>query len=119
MRDPLILTWLLEEGGGGAGGGFMDILPMLAIMFLIFYFLLIRPQSKERRAQETMRAALKKGDKILTQGGIVATIRDVKEKEVVLDLDGAKMRVVREAVIRVIQPKDAPAEKAAEEAAKS
>jgi preprotein translocase subunit YajC len=115
---------LLEEGGGGAGGGFMEILPMLAIMFIIFYFLLIRPQSKERRAQETMRSQLKKGDKVLTQGGIIANVREVREKEVVLDIDGAKLKVIRDAIIRVLDPKeapaskDAPAAKEAEQAAK-
>ena len=85
----------------------MDILPMLGVMFLIFYFLLIRPQNKERRQQQVMRSSLKKGDKVLTQGGIVASIRDVKEKEVVLDIDGAKIRIVRDAVVRVLEAKDA------------
>ena len=85
----------------------MDILPMLGVMFLIFYFLLIRPQNKERRQQQVMRSSLKKGDKVLTQGGIVASIRDVKEKEVVLDIDGAKLRIVRDAVVRVLEAKDA------------
>ncbi|MAB89796.1 MAG: preprotein translocase subunit YajC [Planctomycetes bacterium] len=85
----------------------MEILPMLGVMFLIFYFLLIRPQNKERRQQQVMRSSLKKGDKVLTQGGIVASIRDVKEKEVVLDIDGAKIRIVRDAVVRVLEAKDA------------
>lgn len=85
----------------------MDILPMLGVMFLIFYFLLIRPQNKERRQQQVMRSSLKKGDKVLTQGGIVASIRDVKEKEVVLDIDGVKIRIVRDAVVRVLEAKDA------------
>ena len=87
----------------------MEILPMLGVMFLIFYFLLIRPQNKERRQQQVMRSSLKKGDKVLTQGGIVASIRDVKEKEVVLDIDGAKIRIVRDAVVRVLEAKDAEA----------
>jgi preprotein translocase subunit YajC len=102
MHDPLIPTFVLQEGGG-----LMDMLPMLGIMFVIFYFLLIRPQNKEKRQQQAMRAALKKGDKVLTQGGIVANIRDVKETEIVLDIDGSKMRVVRDAVIRVLESKDA------------
>ncbi|MEE2711484.1 MAG: preprotein translocase subunit YajC [Planctomycetota bacterium] len=103
MRHPLTQTFLLQD----ATGGFMDILPMLGVMFLIFYFLLIRPQNKERRQQQVMRSSLKKGDKVLTQGGIVASIRDVKEKEVVLDIDGAKIRIVRDAVVRVLEAKDA------------
>ena len=47
MRHPLTQTFLLQD----ATGGFMEILPMLGVMFLIFYFLLIRPQNKERRQQ--------------------------------------------------------------------
>ena len=79
----------------------------IALMVAIFYFLLIRPQSKERKAQAAMRSALKKGDKVLTQGGIVAVIGQVKETEVVLDLENtARMRVVRDAVVRVIEAKD-------------
>ena len=98
MCDHLATGFLLQTGGGDL----TSMLMPLALMFVIFYFLLIRPQSKERRQQASMRAALQKGDKILTQGGIIAKVREVKEKEIVLDLDGAKMRVVRDSVIRVL-----------------
>ncbi len=120
MCDYPSASYLLQQSG------FTDMLVPLALMFVIFYFLLIRPQSKERKQQAAMRAALGKGDKVLTQGGIVAKIRDVREHEVVLDLDGAKLRVVRDAVVRVLDEgsgssKDSaktasPKEKAAEQA---
>ena len=88
---------------GQGTGEFMRMMPMLVIMFLIFYFLLIRPQNKERREQEQMRATLKKGDKVLTQGGIIAKVQQVKETEILLDLDGSsRLRVAREAIIRVL-----------------
>ncbi|MAG55728.1 MAG: preprotein translocase subunit YajC [Planctomycetes bacterium] len=91
-------THLLQDGGG-----ITSMLVPIAIMFAIFYFLLIRPQSKERRQQQEMRNDLKKGDKILTQGGIVAKVQQVKEGEVIIDLEGsARMRIVKESVIRVL-----------------
>lgn len=90
----------------------MEMMPMLVIMFLIFYFLLIRPQSKERKQQEAMRGALKKGDEVLTQGGILATVQSVKDTHVVIELEGnARMKVVKDAIIRLVNTKDGPAKK--------
>jgi len=103
MSDPFAQAAFLLQ----AGGELQSMLVPIALMVAIFYFLLIRPQSKERKAQAAMRSSLKKGDKILTQGGVVAVIGQVKETEVVLDLENtARMRVVREAVVRVIESKD-------------
>ena len=98
--------FLLNGGAAGAGGGFMEMMPMLVIMFLIFYFLLIRPQNKERKQQETMRSQLKKGDKVLTQGGVLGTVHGVKDTEVVLDF-GSNTRIpfVKDAIIRVVSSK--------------
>jgi preprotein translocase subunit YajC len=99
-----MLFLLIQEAQQAEDGGGASPLPFwvpLVAMLAIFYFLLIRPQSKERRQQEAMRTALKKGDQVLTQAGILATIHQVKEKEIVLELEGgAKMRVVRDAIIR-------------------
>ena len=72
------------QGGGSATGGLVGLLPFILI-FVIFYFLLIRPQQKkQRKAQqdrETMLKALKAGDKIVTTGGIYGTIVAVREKD--------------------------------------
>lgn len=64
---------------GQGGGGFAAFLPFILIMFII-YFLMIRPQSKRQKEKETMREELKKGDKIITMGGIYGTIQGFKEK---------------------------------------
>ena len=83
------------------GGGFSNIVVLILPLFLIWYFLVIRPQSRERKLQTVMRSELKKGDKILTQSGVIAKVHSVQDNEVVLSLDGtAKMRVAKETVVR-------------------
>ncbi len=87
---------LLQQAGGFGSMGFM--IPMLLI-FVIFYFLLIRPQKKEQKKTEQMIALLKKGDKIITIGGIHGVVSSTKEKTVVIKVDdNCKMEINRTAV---------------------
>ena len=69
-------------------GGFAAFLPFILIMFII-YFLMIRPQTKQQKEKESMREDLKKGDKIITMGGIYGTIQGFKQKNqlVVIKVD--------------------------------
>lgn len=69
-------------------GGIAAFLPFILIMFII-YFLMIRPQTKRQKDKETMREGLKKGDKVVTMGGIHGSIQGFKEKTklVVLKID--------------------------------
>ena len=60
-------------GGGGQGGGFTAFIP-LVLMFVVFYFLLIRPQQKKQRDLKEMLSSLKTGDQIVTSGGLYGTI---------------------------------------------
>jgi len=64
---------------GQGGGGITAFLPFILIMFII-YFLMIRPQTKRQKEKDTMRDELKKGDKIITMGGIYGTVQGFKEK---------------------------------------
>ena len=64
---------------GQGGGGLAAFLPFIIIMFII-YFLMIRPQTKRQKEKDTMRDKLKKGDKIITMGGIYGTVQGFKEK---------------------------------------
>ena len=76
---------------------------LIVILFVIWYFLLIRPQGKQKKLQAAMRANLAKGDKVLTQSGVIAKVHAVTDHEVVLNLDGtAKMRIARETIVRLI-----------------
>jgi preprotein translocase subunit YajC len=87
------------EGAGGAGSGLMTFLPFIAII-AIFYFLIIRPQNKKQKETQKMLSALKKGDKVVTIGGIHGTITSVRgETTVVIKVDdNTKIEFSRSAV---------------------
>ena len=69
----------LLYGQAQQGGGIAAFLPFILIMFII-YFLMIRPQTKRQKEKDEMRKNIKKGDKIITMGGIYGTIQGIKEK---------------------------------------
>ena len=74
------------EGAGGLGGLLSSPLPMLILMFVIFYFLLIRPQQKKAKAQREMLSNLRKGDNVITSGGIYGKITGIDDQVVVLEI---------------------------------
>jgi preprotein translocase subunit YajC len=73
------------QAGQGQGSGLMGFLP-LVIIFVIFYFLLIRPQQKRAKEQKTMLDNLKKGDKVIVSGGEYGVIEEVKEHAVIVKI---------------------------------
>ncbi|MDA0188534.1 MAG: preprotein translocase subunit YajC [Proteobacteria bacterium] len=81
---------------------FAQFVPLILI-FVIMYFLLIRPQQKKVKEHQAMIAALRRGDEIVTQGGLIGKITKVKdETEVEVELsDGVKVRVVRSTIAQV------------------
>ncbi len=80
----------------------LNLLPIAAI-FLIFYFLLIRPQRQEHRAHEKMLSELKKGDKILTSGGLYGTIVGLKGDDLEVRFgENVKLFVARSAVAKLV-----------------
>jgi len=90
------------EGAQGGNALLTNIIPFAAII-LIFYFLLIRPQNKKRKETEKMLSALKKGDKVVTIGGIHGTVQSVKESTVLLKVDdNVKIEFLRTAISSVI-----------------
>ncbi len=81
-----------------AANGFAQLVPLILIM-VIFYFLLIRPQQKRLKQHRAMVESLKKGDKIITNGGIHGTITDVKDDFLKVEIaDGVRIRLQRDAV---------------------
>ena len=66
---------------------------MMVLMVAIFYFMLIRPENKRKKEAEQMRASLKKGDKIVTIGGIMGTVVDVKENSIVVETSADQVRI--------------------------
>jgi len=95
------LAQAAPSGGGGGGlfgGGGGMMLPLLA-MFAIFYFIVLRPQSKRQKELQKMLAELKKGDDVVTSGGIIGKISGMKDTELTLQLqEGVRIRVLRSAV---------------------
>ncbi|MGE0158823.1 MAG: preprotein translocase subunit YajC [Gemmatimonadales bacterium] len=75
------LLWAVPREGGNAGAIFMI---QMVLIFGIFYFLLIRPQSKERQRHEQMLQKIKKGDEIVMNGGIIGKVVHVEEKRLTL-----------------------------------
>lgn len=91
----------------GMAGMLSTFLPMIAI-FAIFYFFLIRHQNKKQKETEKMIAALKKGDKVVTIGGIHGVISSTKEKTVVVKVDdNTKIEFNRTAIATVVTDKPA------------
>ena len=81
------------EAAMPVGGSLASTVIMLAVMFAIFYFMLIRPENKRKKEAEAMRGAVKKGDKITTIGGIVGVVVDVKEDKIVIESGADQVRI--------------------------
>lgn len=92
------------------------LLPFLLII-IIFYFFLIRPQNKKQKETEKMLAALKKGDKVITIGGIHGTISSVKEKTVIVKVDENVKLEFNRSAISSVEKTDAEKAKELEEKA--
>ena len=82
---------ILSATATGAGMG--STLLMMVLMIAIFYFMLIRPENKRKKEAEQMRSTVRKGDKITTIGGIVGTVVNVKENNLVIETGADQVRV--------------------------
>ena len=93
----------------------MSVLPF-GLIILIFYFFIIRPQNKKQKETEKMLSALKKGDKVVTVGGIHGVISSTKEKTVIVKVDdNAKIEFSRNAIATVVVEKAEKDSKAAKD----
>lgn len=85
------------------GGGFASLIPLILIM-VIFYFLLIRPQQKKVKEHRDTVEALKKGDKVLTGGGIFATVTDVQEDSLTVKIaEGVTIKVKKDTIAGTVE----------------
>jgi preprotein translocase subunit YajC len=92
-----------SPGGGGNGGGIMSVLPLMIGMFAIMYFLIIRPQQKQRRERENLLRAIKKGDRVVTTGGLYGTVVGLSEHTVTLKVaDQVKLDFERGSIGRIV-----------------
>ncbi len=97
------MNYLLAMTQGGEGGGSMvSTLIMFGAIFAIFYFMIIRPQQKKAKERETLLSALKKGDKVVTNGGMHGTIAGLDDKTCLVDFgNNIKIKFDRSAVASV------------------
>ena len=96
------MTFTILQAAGQAapaGGSSLSFLLMLALMFLVMWLFMIRPQRKQQKELQEMRNSLKKGDKVITAGGIYGTVADIDERTVLVKVDGeVKIRVDKSSI---------------------
>lgn len=90
----------------GGGGGYSSMI-MMVVIFAIFYFILIRPQQKKMKEHKKMIDELKKGDEIITAGGMYAIVENTTPETLTVKIaEGVKVKVTRSSVGAVVQPED-------------
>lgn len=95
----LLMAPAQQGAEGGKGGGFSSTMIMILLLIVIFYFFMIRLPSKKQKKIQNYRESLKRGDKIVTIGGIHAKIADVQEDTFIIEVeDGTKLRIEKAAV---------------------
>jgi preprotein translocase subunit YajC len=101
----MFVTPAYAQAAGGAGSAFASFVPLILI-FAIMYFLLIRPQQKKLKEHQAMVAALRRGDQVVTQGGLIGKVVKVKEdgsNEIEVEIaENVKVRVVKTTVAQVL-----------------
>ncbi|MCM1451563.1 MAG: preprotein translocase subunit YajC [Clostridium sp.] len=106
----LINTILLQEAA--QEGSMWNMIIMMVLIFGIMYFLMIRPQQKRQKKVQEERNKLEKGSKVVTQGGIIGKVREIKENSFVIEIaDGVKITVLKEYVFAMPDVPENGAEK--------
>ncbi len=115
------LPLLMGQGTGtgspqGGGSSMLTMLGTFALIIVIFYFLIIRPQRKKQKDTQSMLANIRKGDRVATIGGIRGTVHAVKESTVVLKVDdNAKIEFNKNAISAVLERREEEAPETTEE----
>ncbi|MDX1575462.1 MAG: preprotein translocase subunit YajC [Kiloniellales bacterium] len=99
----MLISPAYAQAAGGGGADF-SFLIMMVLLFAVFYFLLIRPQQKKVKAHKAMVESLKRGDKVVTQGGLYGTVtKVVSDAELQVEIaDGVRVRVVKGTISEVL-----------------
>jgi preprotein translocase subunit YajC len=105
LMTIMTLLAMSSMNGGGEGGGssFLGFLPLILI-FIVFWFMIIRPQKKQQDQRKSMISAIKRGDRVITSGGLFATVKDVKQDLVVATIaEGVKVEIAKSAITTVVE----------------
>lgn len=88
--------------GAPAGGGLIELLLPIGLIFIVFYFLIIRPGQKQQKQKQAMLDALRRGDTVITNAGLIGKIAKVEDQELQIDLaEGIRVKMLRSAVFEV------------------
>ena len=100
----MFISQAWAQGAGGGGGDFLVQLFPLVLIFVVFYFLLIRPQQAKVRAQREMLAGVKRGDRVVTGGGIIGLVTKViSDNEVQVELaEGVRVRLIKQTITDIL-----------------
>ena len=98
----MFVTPAFAQTAGGGSAALQSFMP-LVLIFAIMYFLLIRPQQKKLKLHKAMVEALRKGDQVITQGGIIGKVFKAGDTEVEVEIaEGVRVRVVRSTITQVL-----------------
>jgi preprotein translocase subunit YajC len=100
----VIISSAYAQAAGGGDPGFIGFLPII-LMFVLLYFLMIRPQMKRAKEQKAMVEALQKGDEVVTAGGIVGKITRLSDQYVTVEIAPNTEVVVQRSAVQVPLPK--------------
>lgn len=103
MISSPILAYLAPAPGSAGSFGTIMFIGQIALIFVIFWFLLIRPQRQQQRQHEAMLKALKKGDEVVTAGGIVGEVVHIKDDRVTVKSAESRFVVERDKIGKVTQ----------------
>lgn len=108
MNYSQLLTIFTADGGNATTGGYLLTFLPLVLILVFFYFFIIRPQKKQDEQDKQMRNNLDIGDEIITNGGIVGIVTQIKEDTIVIETGGdrSKIRIMKWAVAKVVSDDD-------------
>lgn len=107
LNTTTFLAQAADATNGQQAPGWANLVPFIFII-AIFYFVLIRPQMKAKKEQETLIASAKTGDQVITTGGIVGTIANVKDKTVLVKVsDNVKLEILKTHLLSITKPEAA------------
>ena len=99
--DVNLIAVALVAPTGGRGGGLGFLLLQILLIFGVFYFLILRPQAQARKKHAELLAALKKGDEVVTAGGLMGRVRDIKDDRITIESGTASVVVHRQRIVQV------------------
>ena len=104
------ILFIIAQAPATGGASSVNMLLMMGLMIVVFYFFMIRPQMKRQKEMTKFRAALQKGDKIVTTGGIYGKIDEIKDNIIILEVAlNVKLKVDKSVVLKDMS--DAPVQK--------